>query len=103
MRERSVGAHVQKHLSTKAFQDRSSHLSQVAEAPSQLETHQHQVFDHNVGRLTTGTESDDDPATEGPASALVPAAAIAKLLANPESAKQAFILGEIFRRPEDRW
>ncbi len=103
MRERSVGAHVQKHLDTKAFQVRSSHLSQVAEAPSQLESHQHQVFDHRVGRLTQGIESDDDPATEGPASALVPAAAIAKLLANPESAKQAFILGEIFRRPESTW
>jgi hypothetical protein len=61
------------------------------------------VFDHQVGRLTTGTESDDDPATEGPQRALPPAAAIATLFANPESAKQAFILGEIFRRPDDRW
>lgn len=103
MREPSVGAHVQKHLSEKPFQDRSTHLSQVAEAPSQIDSHLHQVFDHQVGRLTTGTESDDDPASEGPRAAVTPAVAIGYMLGNPDSARQAFILGEILRRPDDRW
>jgi hypothetical protein len=100
MRERSVGEHVQRHLSTSQFQERSSHLSQVAEKPSEIGSHLQQVFDHQVGRLTTGTESDDDPATEGAPVQVSPATAIARMLAQPESAKQAFILGEIFRRPE---
>ncbi|MDZ4781151.1 MAG: hypothetical protein SGJ19_12930 [Planctomycetia bacterium] len=100
MRERSVGEHVQKHLDSSQFQQRSSHLSQVAEAPSQIGSHLQHVFDHQVGRLTTGTESDDDPATEGAAVPVTAAAAIARMLSQPESAKQAFILGEIFRRPD---
>ncbi len=100
MRERTVGEHVQRHLSTSQFQERSSHLSQVAEKPSEIDSHLHQTFDHQVGRLTTGTESDDDPATEGAPVPVSAAATIARMLSQPESAKQAFILSEIFRRPE---
>lgn len=96
-RERSVSAHVQSRLDNQQFRDSSAHLSNVADAPSQIDSHLHQVFDHQVGRLTRGTESDDDPATEGRTLALPPAAAIGAMLANPESARQAFILGEIFR------
>ncbi|MEW5919092.1 MAG: hypothetical protein AB1762_21995, partial [Gemmatimonadota bacterium] len=77
-----------------------SHLSQVAEKPSEIDSHLHQVFDHQVGRLTKGIEADDDPAKEGPVAPLTPAAMIGRMLANPESAQQAIILGEILRRPE---
>jgi hypothetical protein len=101
MRERSVGEHVKKHLDPQVFKERSRHLSSVAEAPSQIASHTQQVFDHQVGRLARGTESDDDPATEGPRLAPTPAAAIAAMLANPDSLRQAFILGEIFRRPDE--
>lgn len=101
-RERSVAASVQKHLDTQQFRERSAHLSQVAEAPSQIGSHLQQVFDHQVGRLTRGTEADDDPAKEGPVGVLPPASSIAAMLANPESARQAFILGEIFRPLDHR-
>lgn len=100
LRERTVSQHVQRHLSTSEFQERSSHLSQVAEKPSEIDSHLHQVFDHQVGRLTKGIEADDDPAKEGPVAPLTPAAMIGRMLANPESAQQAIILGEILRRPE---
>lgn len=102
MRERTVSAHVSKHLDSKGFGERSAHLSQVAEAPSQIGSHLQQVFDHQVGRLTRGSESDDDPATEGPLVAATPASSIAAMLANPDSARQAFILSEILRPLDER-
>lgn len=102
MRERSVSAHVQKHLDPQEFKNRSEQLSSVASAPSQIDSHLHQVFDHQVGRLTRGIEADDDPAREGPQAGLPPSAAIATLFANPESFRQAFILSEILRPLDDR-
>jgi hypothetical protein len=80
---------------------RSEPLSTVGAGPSVMDAHLHQVFDHQVGRLTQGTESDDDPATEGRAVGLPPAVAIAALFNNPESFRQAFILSEILRPLDD--
>jgi hypothetical protein len=83
------------------LRERADAHSSVGDGRSVMDAHLHQVFDHQVGRLTHGTESDDDPATEGRIVALPPAAAIATLFANPESFRQAFILSEILRPLDD--
>lgn len=68
----------------------------------QMEAHVHQTFDHHVGAL------DDGPGMPAPgvgAEAERPAAAaeIARLLAHPQSLKNAIVLSEILSPPHIRW
>lgn len=119
---RGVSAHVHDHIKDGVFEDRSSSLgADVCQADEKLEGRLHDVFDHRVGKLvdTTTAESqteeqsdtsvwdDDDDAfgdkekhqTSG--SELV--AQIRATMQDPRGVREAIILSEILRRPEDRF
>jgi hypothetical protein len=74
-------------------------------ADDKLEAHLHQVFDHKVGDLKKSTtEAGAASPTQASRDAPLPgAASIAHLLVNPQNVRNAIILAEILRRPEDNW
>jgi hypothetical protein len=87
-------------------------VSDVAEADDRLEQHLHGTFDHRLGTLGASPgESAEGPQpaeAETPADRVssVPATAavgLAAMLAGPTSLRQAILLYEVLRRPEDRW
>jgi hypothetical protein len=100
-----VGRSVEQHM--RGTQQIAAHTEQLGDeielADDKLEAHLHQVFDHKVGHLKKSTmepaaASPSQPARETPPPA---AASIAQLLANPQSFRNAFILSEILKRPEE--
>lgn len=107
---RSVADHVQKHLDTRQFAERASHLGDedIAKNDAERDAHRKQVFDHKLGRLadtSTGiTDSAETSLTDAPTQP-EPAAAVplATLLSNPQNLKNAIVLNEILSRPEHRW
>jgi len=109
----SVQQHVQRHLDTKEFTERSAQLgSEVAQADENIDARLQQVFGHSVGRLARGPGGavnrlapDTLPPAEGvttPALTVEGSSLIA-MLADPQSIRQAIIISEILRRPEERW
>ncbi len=108
----NVGEHVAQHLDTSDFGERLSHLGEeVDHADDRMEAHMHEYFEHQLGELGASTSraadstlDDDLPAGHTPESRHKPAAFnIRKLLASPASIRDAIVLSEILRRPEDRW
>ena len=99
--------HVRHHLDTAEFSRRASGLAQVPQHVSQaIESHLHQVFDHQVGRLATQpTATSPEPAEAAPQPTEIglAAAGLAPLLADRERLRQAVILTEILRSPLERW
>lgn len=70
-------------------------------ADDKLEAHLHQVFDHKVGDLKKSTmeaaaASPSQAARDAP---LPGAVSIARMLADPQSLRNAFIMAEILKRP----
>jgi len=104
---------VKEDLNTGNFARRASQLGdRVAQADEQLDQRLHQVFDHEVSRLAGSPgESAAAPGVEEPTSpedrlgTMPPTAAagLAALLSNAQSVRQAIVINEILRRPEDRW
>jgi hypothetical protein len=105
----SVEAHVAQHIGSSGFAERLSHLGEdVDTADDRMEAHLHGYFEHDLGQLGAKTSvaedstlDDDSPAgmkDEPPSTT-----DFAKLLANPASLRDAIIVSEIFKRPEDRW
>ncbi|MCI0359300.1 MAG: hypothetical protein L0211_12550 [Planctomycetaceae bacterium] len=86
--------------------EHTRHLGEeVDQADDKLEAHLHQVFDHKLGQLKKSTM---EPAAASPSqaardAALPGAASIAHLLVDPQNVRNAVILAEILRRPEDSW
>jgi hypothetical protein len=108
-----VSEHVQKYLDEQEFSRREVELGkQVAQADQQIDQHLQQVFDHRVSKLaaTPGEAAAPPVAYEPPdlvgAATDVPASfatGLLDLIGNPDSLRQAIVLNEILRRPEDRW
>jgi hypothetical protein len=109
-----VTEHVQRYLDAQEFTRRAGELGEeAAQTDQQVDQHLHQVFDHSVSQLAgvPGESAAPPTAAEPPElndlSALeIPATfatGLGALLASPDSLRQAIVLGEVFRRPEERW
>ena len=106
----SVAASVEQHLGSRTFEQRERHLTEdIDQADEEMELHMQQAFGHRVGTLD-GTASLDakppksdamqtSPTDDRPAAAR----ALAGLLVNQESLRQAVLLKEVLERPVDRW
>jgi len=117
VREPSVGDRteelVKEDLNTAEFNRWPSDLGQeVGHTDARVKEQLHEKFDHQLGALAgIPIEVDLGPGTLQPESAkgqgepLPPTAAagLAALLANTQSIRQAILINEILRRPEDRW
>jgi hypothetical protein len=96
-----VGQHVAEHLG-RSTQELAAHArtlgTDVALADERLQSHLKKKFEHQVGALEHRT-------TAGPSQrARTPVAqSIFEMLKRPEGVKQAVVLGELLRRPEERW
>ncbi len=105
MRGISVSEHVQKHLDTRSFEQRASHMTKVDQADEQLQQHLNRAFDHEVGTLAA--EAKAKQAAEAAATAAtaskITAGGVAALLKDRNSVRNAIIMQEILRRPEERW
>jgi hypothetical protein len=108
-----VEEHVKDFLNAGEFSRRSAQLGdEVAQADEQLGQHLHQVFDHNVSSLAAkpGDVSAQPAVVVGPAADVAAielpvsaAAGFAALLSDMENVRQAIVINEILRRPEERW
>jgi hypothetical protein len=105
----SVGEHVKQRFETRPFGDRTPQLTSVDSADEQMEQHLHQTFDRQLGRLGAASESasagisSTDQAATASKQAVSASVAIAALLRDPRSARNAIILQEVLARPESRW
>jgi hypothetical protein len=100
-----IAKEVDRDLDTQEFTSRTTQLgSEVTAADRQIDEHLHQVFDHHVSDLEL---LPGEAAAAGPSETPQPSIGIAieltDLLANPASVRQAIVLNEILRRPEERW
>jgi len=83
--------------------EHTRHLGEeVDRADDKLEARLHQVFDHQIGQLKKSTMEaaailTSDPASEGTARDML------QMLRSPQSVRDAIVMAEILRRPEDRW
>jgi hypothetical protein len=69
-------------------------------ADDKMEAHLHQVFDHRLGRLKESTAAESPSAPGESDDGLM---SLLKLLREPRSIRDAILMGEILRRPEERW
>ncbi|HEY4312740.1 MAG TPA: hypothetical protein VGN12_25040 [Pirellulales bacterium] len=69
---------------------------EVEQAEAAMQSHLTQVFGHNVGSL-------GDVQTATSELADVPADRVSALLRDPQTIRDAIIVSEILRRPEERW
>ena len=102
-----VGRSVEQHM--RGSQEIAAHTEQLGDeiesADDKLAAHLHEVFDHKVGDLK---KSSMEPAATSPSQAardapLPGAASIAQMLVNPQSLRNAFLMSEILKRPEENW
>jgi hypothetical protein len=83
--------------------EHTRHLGEeVDQADDKLEARLHQVFDHQIGQLKKSTMEaaailSSDPAAEGTARDML------QMLRSPQSVRDAIVMAEILRRPDDRW
>lgn len=109
-----VSAHVSRHLNTREFEQRASHMTdQVDQADDRVEARLHQTFDHQLGRLkTSGTAAGAAPTVRSATdvAAIVTTADSNQMLTflinglrTPQNVRQAIIFSEILARPEHRW
>lgn len=104
-RPQSVAEHVAAHVGSAVEQIREevSHLGEsVITADEQFDVQLQHKFDHKLGALSarhTSRVEDQQAAVK----ADTPASQIAAMLASPEGVRQAIVVNEILRRPEERW
>jgi hypothetical protein len=96
-----VAQHVRQHLDAGEFEARAAQLTSVDQADEQMDEHIHQALDRQVGSLG---EASADMAGAGVATSAAPsaAAAIRRMLSQPEGMRQAVILAEILGRRGSR-
>jgi len=107
----SVSEHVAQHLNSHPLSEHTARLgADLAQADERMEGHLHTVFDHTVGGLARQetSESHVDEGTDAGywqerKQAVTPAMMLREMLADPANVRQAIILAEVLRRPEDRW
>ena len=99
-----VGRHVQQHIRGPAeIAEHTRHLGEeVDQADDKLESRLHQTFDHQLGRLHK-TASDTAAVEHVKPAPDVTLGEIRDLLSSPASIRDAIVMAEVLRRPEDRW
>jgi hypothetical protein len=113
-RRDSVAEDVQRHAAKTRVGMPEAELGKgAAQAAKSVQAHLQQTFDHDVGRLTKLRSAIAPPReAELPSSPVdrvvdaapaVLASQIAALMRDPAAFRQAFLLGEILHRPEERW
>lgn len=113
-RRPSVADDVQRHTAKDRVGEPQTQLGKgVAQAAKSVQAHLQQTFDQGVGRLTALRSAIPPPREamlpSSPVDRVVDAAPavlasqIAELMRNPAAFRQAFLLGEILHRPEERW
>jgi hypothetical protein len=113
-----VAEHVKKYLDSEKFDSRAGELGQevVQTVNREIDQHLRQVFDHSVSRLAAVPGEASAGPVEGPGAptvsstseaseGLFPTSAIdlAAILSSADLVRQAIVLNEMFRRPEERW
>ena len=100
----SVGRHVTQHLS--GTQQIGAHAQQLGHevdlADDKLEARLHQVFDHQLGQLKS-TASSTAAAPHASLAADVTVSEMLQMLRSPQSIRDAIVMAEVLRRPDDRW
>jgi hypothetical protein len=110
----SVADHVRESFGQRTFgQVGSQDLGkEVAAADNKVESRLRGVFDHQLGQLAgvageasqaTAAVQPTAPADRIEAAPATSAAALAAMLTNPLTLRQAVLIGEILHRPEERW
>jgi hypothetical protein len=77
--------------------------AEVDLADDKLEAHLHQVFDHKLGSFQRSVADGDASAKQALQTDQPGALGFAAMLANPQSLRNAILLSEILRRPEENW
>lgn len=100
----SVGRHVAQHLrGDREIAEQTRHLGEEVDlADEKLESHLHQVFDHRLGNLKKSA-SETAAVSHAHLALDVNMGEIRNLLASSASVRNAIIMTEILRRPEERW
>jgi len=102
-----LGGSVAQHMrGTQEIAEHTRHLGEEVDlADDKLEARLHQTFDHKVGDLKKSTMEAAalSPSQEARDAPLPSAASIALLLPNPQNVRNAIILAEILRRPDENW
>jgi hypothetical protein len=102
-----LGRGVAQHMrGTQEIAEHTRHLGEeVDQADDKLEARLHQVFDHKLGDLKKSTleAAAVSPSQATRDAALPGAASIANLLIDPQNVRNAIILAEILRRPDESW
>jgi len=100
-----VAEHVTEHISA-GSQSLTAHASRLGQRivtdDEQFDVQLKAKFDHAVGTLASSRVEESVQQAAAPAH-VTPAAQIAALLANPEGVRQAIVLNEILRRPDEQW
>jgi hypothetical protein len=104
-RSKSVADHVDEYVTSTARQmsEEAARLGdRVTQGDRQFNSQLQQKFDHEIG--TFGDRRNERAQEQQPVAAPVnPAVTIATLLANADGMRQAMIINEVLRRPEERW
>jgi hypothetical protein len=103
-----VRSHVSQHLNTRDFDQRAAQMGQGEKNDRAMQSHMHKVFDHQLGSLAPAATSDppmpqDDSQGSDNSNSAGTAQGLIALLRDPSQVRQAIIMNEILRRPEDRW
>lgn len=99
-----VGRHAAQHL--RGNQEIAAHAQQLGAevdlADDKLENRLHQTFDHQLGSLRK-TASDTAAVEHVKPAPDMTSSEIRNLLTSPAKIRDAIVLAEVLRRPEDRW
>lgn len=106
-----VAEHVARHLSSRTFSERASHLGEDIKAADEvLESHLHETFEHKLGSLgaTTARADDstlDEDELQAAKAAQPPSSAqsLLNMLRSPQNLRNTIILSEILNPPYSRW
>ena len=104
-RQQTVAEQVARRVgaATQQMQDEVSNLGErVKKADADFDAQLHHKFDHELGGLAARHAS-RVLAQDSVLSAPSPATQIAALLASADGIRQAILLNEVLRRPEERW
>jgi hypothetical protein len=104
-----VATHVSQHITTAEIAQHTAGLgTEVRQADSKIQAHLQSKFDHRVASIDArsgvaarggvSAQPSDKGARRPPVTN-----ELVQMLRNPKTIRQAILLNEIFRRPEERW
>ena len=95
---------VSRDLDTSAFGRRAESMGEVTEqADERMGAVLHAKFDHKLGSIAPPTEAVSGEIMAGTETRVAANHPLLELLRNAQSLRSAIILGELLRRPEERW